>query len=735
MKRLALIFGVFLIWHGIIYSQSETGSVPAYTIPITRQKKHEDIDKMQQLLLGSDGKADNTFSFNNDEEASRIATNAITTKVDWLQYEIETNKDIDSRMKIGYLSGLTAILSHMRTGWLKKEVRPSHFDQIIALYKKLIDVNQKKESLIPFISYFPYDIAYTATLPRIFEENASYKQIKDILLIKYCTQYPEKTFAALTDYPDAPMADSLIKAAGRQYPQQLYNYAQANNKLSYKIQQINDDQFVKTIVSMARNNSNNGQIYFPFLDNLVKGKITTAQLDAAKDDRYKYYKLLVNTQLDYVQRAMNGDTAIGYRELTNRLEKKASDDFIMEINGLHESPDAVRFKCIEPLNAQELYYLAVLTDGLIYTSSYTHGVYPQMIKKINNRGDSLLLSVHFDHYRKFISQAAAYNKLKDFFTTFKSENDARDLMTAFVSSLEKSKGLEDGVDVADSYASVYETLPDLSKQMLRNIRRGLEANQSAHNRRGVAIYNILYKLFLSADSSNNINLTKELGIPPVYTVPFKNLTNEKGEIISQMFFYGDEDGQMDFDIFVRTFSSDPNWKVDQSNSQFIVAKSVKGAPIYVYVNRPFPKVEDGDSKAQNTMEQYLEDHNLSPTITFHRGHSYHAPTSVGYITPTSRIVFMGSCGGFNLIDSILKKSSDAHIITSKQTGYRDINLPFIRILLETLRSQRDIDWMPFWKEFREKAHVTGLEDYIPPYKNLGALFIKAYKKEMGDDDQ
>lgn len=247
---------------------------------------------------------------------------------------------------------------------------------------------------------------------------------------------------------------------------------------------------------------------------------------------------MVNTQLDYVQRALNGDTAIGFRELTNRLEKKASDDFIMEINGLHESPDAVRFKCIQPLNAQELYYLAVLTDGLIYTSSYTHGVYPLMMKKINDRGDSLLLSVHFDHYRKFISQAAAYNTLKNFFTTFKSENDARDLMTAFVSSLEKSKGLEDGVDVADSYASVYETLPDLAGQMLRNIRRGLDANRSSRNKRGVAIYNILYKLFLSADSSNNINLTKELGIPPVYTVPFKNLTNEKGEVISQMFFTG-----------------------------------------------------------------------------------------------------------------------------------------------------------------------------------------------------
>ncbi|WP_223709034.1 hypothetical protein [Niabella beijingensis] len=732
MKRSALVLGLVVVSVTQAFSQAENGAIPEYTIPITRQLAHDNVDKQQKLLLGSDGKANDSFTIDNNESASQIATKAVTAKVDWLQYEIETNSGIDNRMKTGYLSGLVSILSHMRTGWLKKEVNPTHFDQIIALYKKLIDVNQKKESLVPFVSYFPYDIVYTATLPRIFEENPSYKQIKDILLIKYCNQYPHKVFQALTNYPDAPAADSLIKIAGRQYPEQLYSYAQAYNKLGSKIRSIKDDGFVKTVVDLSQQKS--GQIYFPFLDNLVKGKISIAELDAAKDDRYKYYRLLVNTQLDYTRRAMNGDTAIGFAELTKRLQRKAADDFVSEINGLHESPDAVRYKCIQPLNAQELYYLAVLTDGLIYTSSYVGGVFPLMMKKINNRGDSLLLAMHFDHYRKFISQAASYNTLKSFFATFKSENDVQGLMSAFAKGLEKSKGLEDGVDVADSYASVYETLPDLAKQMLANIRNNLEANRRSGNQRGIAIYNILYKLFLSADQRNNINLTTELGIPPVYKVPFTNLTNEKGEVITQMFFYGDDDGKMDFDIFVRTFANDPKWKVDQSNSKFVVAKTTSGVPVYVYANRPLPNEEDQDYVAQTAMEDYLQNNNLSPTVTFHRGHSYHAPTSVSYITPTSRVVFMGSCGGFNLIDSILKKSSDAHIISSKQTGYRDINLPFIRIFLENLRNKKDVDWIPFWKEFRAAAHITGMEDYIPPYKNLGALFIKAYKKSTGEED-
>ena len=122
-----------------------------------------------------------------------------------------------------------------------------------------------------------------------------------------------------------------------------------------------------------------------------------------------------------------------------------------------------------------------------------------MMSKIDNRGDLLLLSVSFDHYRKFIRQAAGYNTLKTFFTTFKSKEDATQLMAAFVNGLESSKGLEDGVDVADSYASLYETLPDLAKQMLINVQNNYRRNVKNDNKRGKAIYNILDKLFLSAD--------------------------------------------------------------------------------------------------------------------------------------------------------------------------------------------------------------------------------------------
>ncbi len=731
MIRKALFVGIILFASTTaIQAQGTRQTVPEYKVPINRQLFHDAIDNEQKNLLASDGRADKQFSIEYHEDIAPIVTDAIINKVDWMQYWLETDTQIEPRVRIGYLIGMADVLRYMRTGWRKKEVYVSHFAQIIALYKKLIEVNNEKGSLMPYLNLFPYDIVYAATLPRVFEENPSYGEVKDLLLIKYSALYPEKTFQYLTQYTDLRHTDSLIKDLGRRYPEQLYTYAQSEGKLGRRIKNIKDDDFIKTVVSLSELKS--GQVYFPFIDNLVKGKITTAELDAIKDDRLKYYRLLVQTQLDYSKRAIQGDTAIGFRELTNRLGTKARDEFVTEINSLHEKPDGVRFAVLQSLTAQELFYLAVMSDGLIYTSSYVRGVFPLMMQKANNRGDQLLLSLSFDHYRKFISQAASYNTLKTFFASFPKMEDARNLMTTFVSGLENTRGLEDGVDVADSYASIYETMPDLAKQMLANIKNNYDRNKNNQNTRGMAMYNILYKLFLSADPSNKIDLSKELKIPPVYSVSFNSLTNEKGEIITQMFFYGDDDGKLDFDIFLRMFNS-ANWTIDQSNKYWVVAKTIKGAPVYIYANRPLPNESDEDYVAQNAMEQYLMDKNLQPTITFHRGHSYHAPTSIGYMSPTSKIVFMGTCGGYILIDSILKKSSDAHIISSKQIGKRDINRPFILLLTEKLRNRQNIDWIPFWKEFRAAANITGLEDYVPPYKNLGALFIKSYKREAGED--
>ena len=467
--------------------------------------------------------------------------------------------------------------------------------------------------------------------------------------------------------------------------------------------------------------------------------MTIGDIDEVKDDSVKYFRLLVKTHLDYVQRALNKDTAYGFKELQDRIKTKATDVFVNTINSLHEVDNlAVRFKIIQPLTAEELYYLAVTTDGIIYTSSFVKGVYPLMMTRANQHGDSLLMNVQFDRYRKFIKMCAGYNTLSNFLNTFQpkknddDESDAEKLMRAFVGKLEESNGLEDGVDVADSYASIVETNKPIAEKMLLNIKANYNRNIVSNNKRGIVMYNLLYKLFLSADTNNHIDLSREFGIPPVYGVPFRALTNDTGRVIMQVFFYGDKDGIGIFQGFKRLF--DPKlWKTTTTKN-WIEINSIKGKPVSVYANLPLPEEDDKDKKAQDALDSFLLRNNLYPTVVIHRGHSYNAPYTIDQILPSAKIVFMGSCGGYYLIHDILKHSPDAHIITSKQIGKTAVNQPFFNLLMEKARNGSNIDWIPFWEELEKKVKVVGFEDYIPPYKNLGAIFIKAYTKAMGDED-
>ena len=704
--------------------------------PKNRELFHDFVDKQQKEILKSDGKADNEFRPSSDEEINFRLTKAVINSVDWIQYRIEKDTVLNSQAKIKYLRGLENLLKYFSNNWRRGNVKPTQLPVIIDEYEKCIQADMVNKSIEDIIYLQPYEVGVNLINSGVFDKNQGYKNCQYIILKKYCAQYPDRVLLKLRDNTDVPFIDSLIKVAGYRNPGQLYDFAAAGNKLGFVIRKV-DDSLIRSISKMATSNS--GRWYFPFLDDIMKGKMTIGDIDEVKDDSVGYYRLLVKTRLDYVQRALNKDTAYGYKELEKRIVTKARDIFVNTINSLHEIDDLkVRFRIIQPLTAEELYYLAVTTDGIIYTSSFVKGVYPLMMARANQRGDSLLMNVKFDRYRKFIKMCAGYNTLSNFLGSFQpaknpgEEADAEKLMRAFVGKLEESGGLEDGVDVADSYASIVETIKPLADKMLLNVKANYERNLTSNNKRGAVIYNLLHKLFLSADTNNHIDLSKEFGIPPVYGVPFKALANDTGRVVMQVFFYGDKDGLGIFQGFKRLFDS-KLWKITTTQN-WISINSIKGKPVSIYANLPLPEEYDLDKKAQDALDTFLLKNNLYPTVVIHRGHSYNAPYTIDQIMPSAKIVFMGSCGGYYLIHDILKHSPDAHIITSKQIGKTAVNQPFFNLLMEKVRNGNNIDWIPFWEELEKKVKVEGFEDYIPPYKNLGAIFIKAYKKAMGDEE-
>ena len=708
-----------------------------YKPEFKRERNHELIRTEQLLILNGDGKADGKFSPSEEETLNRALTFSLVSEVNRFTYHIETDFTLDHRLKVNYLYGLESLLRYFREHWKQlppQGVNPQYLSLLISQYEACVEADRKGESIEYFVTGLPYDAGMNLMAAGIFERNIGFRAARENLLLKYCTLFPERTFITLQQFPGLSFADSLIKSVSRNYPRQLYDYAAASDPLGIRIRSINDDPFVSLIARIAVSKS--GQQYFPFVDNILRGRVTLEKIDSVKEDTLQYYRLLVQTQMDYVARAIKGDTALEFRALGRRLEDKARANFVTLINSLHAEKDLqVRFRILQSLSAEELYYLAVSSDGTIYTSSFVRGVYPLMMERISHRGDSLLMAVRFDRYRKFIKMAAAFNTLDDFLSSFgpaKSigqEEPAHTLMRAFVKNLEKTEGLEDGADVADSYASIAETLQPVAKRMLQNIEENYLDAKNRGNRKGMILYNILQKLFLSADSSKHIDLTKELGIPPVYQVPFADLANDSGRVVVQLFIYGDKDGIGVFPGLINMFTN-ANWKVDLTNKYWVTVVASKGKPVTLYMNRPLPEETNEDAKAQEELNLYLQAQHIVPTVTINRGHSYNAPYTIAQMSSASKIVFMGSCGGYNMIHDILEKAPDAHIIGTKQIADAPVNNPFLRLLMEKLRTGADIEWIGFWQELGRIVTDKIFEDYVPPHKNLGALFIKAYNKAM-----
>ena len=391
---LQYLFSVTLLMliNGTLLAQKDPFLNPAHS----RALFHDFIDKEQQKALVSDGVEDKKFTVSVNEDINIHVTNALINKVNDLQRQIEHDSAMSSQTKIRYLRGIERLLKDMNGNWKTRDFVVTNLPAILDGYESCMKTDNAGLTIENEIEGLIHDVAKPIVNCSAFDANPGYNTCRNILVRKYCGIHPDQVFATLTNtiiqLPDLPFFDSLVKVAGKRYPRQLYDYASAQNEMGKRIRKINDP-LINAVGKMAVSNNGSGQLYFPFLDNIINGKTTIEEIDAVKDDYLRYYKLLVRTHLDYTARLLNRDTAYEMESLDVMMGKKARDVFVNTINGLHESDDITRFKIIQPLNAPELYYLAVLSDGIIYTSSFVKGVFPVMKTFPFRRAITVSLSV------------------------------------------------------------------------------------------------------------------------------------------------------------------------------------------------------------------------------------------------------------------------------------------------------------------------------------------------------
>ena len=153
----------------------------------------------------------------------------------------------------------------------------------------------------------------------------------------------------------------------------------------------------------------------------------------------------------------------------------------------------------------------------------------------------------------------------------------------------------------------------------------------------------------------------------------------------------------------------------------------------IFANRPLDNDANLDDSAQIHLNNYLDYNNIHPSVIVHRGHSYWLPRTIKRMAGNAKIVMLGSCGGFKNLNDIIRANPDAHIISTKEIGAGDINRPILNYLNQSFESGSKLVWKNMWasltKLFTEdpiNAIRESWDDYIPPYKNLGAIFLKGY---------
>lgn len=322
---------------------------------------------------------------------------------------------------------------------------------------------------------------------------------------------------------------------------------------------------------------------------------------------------------------------------------------------------------------------------------------------------------------------ANFNKL-DNFLSYMEQSFSEILMRRFIANLDNTGNLEDAIDVADSYSSI--TNKKLQSTILGYVISNEQDCIEKNNSRGKTIYGVLKTIFLSADTANKVDLTGLLGIPSIYEIENKEMRDDSGRIIQQVYWYGDKDGKFFFPSFIKSFSP-KEWNIT-SNNEWYEIRSKKGN-VWVYANRPLDNDANLDDSAQVHLNNYLAENHLQPAVVVHRGHSYWLPRTINRMAGAAKIVVLGSCGGFKNLNDIIKVNPEAHIISTKEIGAGDINRPILNYLNQTFESGKTLVWKDMWasltKLFATDANSSikdSWENYIPPFKNLGAIFLKGY---------
>jgi hypothetical protein len=518
--------------------------------------------------------------------------------------------------------------------------------------------------------------------------------------------YPFEVLNKFKNLAFTPLGSEVITNLAKIDPASIKQYLGSNHLIERSLKS-NRDSVVQLIIQLYQMYGVQSKSY-ALIDLIWRKKLSFQQAENITKNEALFYKTLIDLR--------KNKSILASYTVEKEIETIAMSR-VVEINLRHEDTEPYRFAPINNDNAYEIYTSIVYSAEEVFTSSFL-GMYKRLNEKRKEpSGYAFLEQLNFNKFRVFLKQCAGYNKIDDFLSTM-NDSQQNALITLFVSGLYQYGGdLGPAVDVADTYGSLEnETIKAI---FVKTIKRELRKCIQDQNEHGTKIYGLLFKL--TGGNPNEYTSNYVFNIPALDRVYSSDLF--KNDIhIQQHFFFDDEDGETAFNHWLGLYPSSLYKKEDKGN--YILLSSISGKKMLIYGNKPHSEIE-----GREDLKKLFEETGRFPDLIVHRGHSYYIENTLENMNHSNKVAILGSCGGYQNISKAMDNAMDVQIVSTKQVGTLVVNSTLIQEITETIRLGKDLVWLDIWKQIGIKLQNNAqFKDYIPPYKNLGAKFIKAYNE-------
>jgi hypothetical protein len=518
--------------------------------------------------------------------------------------------------------------------------------------------------------------------------------------------YPFEVLNKFKNLAFTPLGSEVITNLAKIDPASIKQYLGSNHLIERSLKS-NRDSVVQLIIQLSQMYGVQSKSY-ALIDLIWRKKLSFQQAENITKNEALFYKTLIDLR--------KNKSILASYTVEKEIETIAMSR-VVEINLRHEDTEPYRFAPINNDNAYEIYTSIVYSAEEVFTSSFL-GMYKRLNEKRKEpSGYAFLEQLNFNKFRVFLKQCAGYNKIDDFLSTM-NDSQQNALITLFVSGLYQYGGdLGPAVDVADTYGSLEnETIKAI---FVKTIKRELRKCIQDQNEHGTKIYGLLFKL--TGGNPNEYTSNYVFNIPALDRVYSSDLF--KNDIhIQQHFFFDDEDGETAFNHWLGLYPSSLYKKEDKGN--YVLLSSISGKKMLIYANKPPSEIE-----GREDLKKLFEETGRFPDLIVHRGHSYYIENTLENMNHSNKVAILGSCGGYQNISKAMDNAMDVQIVSTKQVGTLVVNSTLIQEITETIRLGKDLVWLDIWKQIGIKLQNNAqFKDYIPPYKNLGAKFIKAYNE-------